>query len=121
MWCPWVSCVFGELQYQLLLATLWENGNEPGSFTPEPEPLIPYGRPLPPAPPHAELPGVDKSRPPVWMVRVELGQALMRGEKLMEPTTAPGWGPDLGQVRRHINGKILHVLWYLVPDSCSLS
>jgi len=98
IWCPWVRCVTGELQYELLLGIFWENAYEPCSFGPEDAPLYPFGRPLPPAPPQTKVLGVDKSQAPRWKVDVHIRTLYGAAEKLPPPGYRTGCGPDLGRV-----------------------
>lgn len=88
----------GELQYELLLGIFWENLSEPASFGDPVEPLFPYGRPLPPAPPQTQVLGVDKSKPPTWKVDVNVRSVNAVAEKLPPVLHTPGCGPDLGRV-----------------------
>ena len=55
VWVPWVSAVFGTLQYELLLGACLENMAERGSFAPRQPPRVPVGRRPPPAPPQPEV------------------------------------------------------------------
>lgn len=98
VWCPWVKCMFGELQYELLLAIFWENMYEPSTFGPRKEPLFPFGRPLPPAPPQTQVLGVDKSQPPKWKVDVNVRSLHGSAERLPSMLHSLGCGPDLGRV-----------------------
>ena len=95
-----MRCIFGELQYELLLAIFWENAYEPCSFGAE-EPLaFPFGRVKPPLPPQTTVLGVDKSLPPNWKFDVHIKSVYGVAEKLPPHGFLPlGYGPDLGRVR----------------------
>lgn len=44
MWWPWASAVWGEVQFELMMAILWENMAEPCSFGPQRPPPFPIGQ-----------------------------------------------------------------------------
>lgn len=46
VWWPWASAVWGEVQFELLMAVLWENMAEPCSFGPQRPPPFPIGKSL---------------------------------------------------------------------------
>lgn len=98
VWIPWANCIAGEVQYQLVLACLWENAYEPSSFGPTPPMWHPIGTPLPKHPPQPEVLGVDRSSPPVWEVEVNIMCISGLMEKVPLPTSAPGCGPKLAKV-----------------------
>lgn len=97
-----MRCIFGELQYELLLAIFWENAEEPCSFGEEQVPQFPIGKPKPPAPAPKTVLGVDKSVPPNWKFDVHIQSVYGVAEKLPpahQPLGSPiGYGPDLGRV-----------------------
>ncbi len=43
IWWPWASAVWGEVQFELMMAILWENLAEPCSFGPKRPPPFPIG------------------------------------------------------------------------------
>ncbi len=97
-----MRCIFGELQYEQLLAIFWENAEEPCSFGEEQAPQFPIGKPKPPTPAQKTVLGVDKSLPPNWKFDVHIKSVYGVAEKLPpahEPLGSPiGYGPDLGRV-----------------------
>lgn len=44
VWWPWASAVWGEVQFELMMAVLWENMAEPCSFGPQRPPPFPIGQ-----------------------------------------------------------------------------
>ena len=44
VWWPWASAVWGEVQFELMMAVLWENMAEPCSFGPPQPPPFPIGK-----------------------------------------------------------------------------
>lgn len=111
----------GELQYELLLAILWENACEPCSFGPREEPLFPFGRPLPPAPPQTQVLGVDKTQPPFWKVEVNVQSVYGGSEKLPPALFALGCGPDLGKVHSHtMPTDLRHICQPVFCDQCPI-
>ncbi|DBA93880.1 TPA: hypothetical protein ACH3X3_013925 [Trebouxia sp. C0006] len=100
VWWPWASAVWGEVQFELVMAILWENMAEPCSFGPQRPPPFPIGKPLPPQPPAPETLGVDKSKTPQWEVVVNVHSISLIMEKLPPfGYEALGSGPDLGTVK----------------------
>jgi hypothetical protein len=99
VWLPWVRAVFGELQYELVLAALWENAAEPPTFAPCPPPYNPIGQPLPPMPPEPVLLGVDKTQPPRWHCEVCVHKFISDVEALLRDSILSGSGASLGLVR----------------------
>ncbi|KAL0042783.1 hypothetical protein WJX79_011021 [Trebouxia sp. C0005] len=100
VWWPWASAVWGEVQFELMMAILWENMAEPCSFGPQRPPPFPIGKPLPPQPPAPETLGVDKSKTPQWEVVVNVHSISLIMEKLPPfGYEALGSGPDLGTVK----------------------
>lgn len=98
VWIPWASAIAGEVQYQLVLACLWENAYEPSTFG-RPVPMWhPVGVRLPKHPPQPEVLGVDRSRSPVWEVEVHIHAISWLMEKLPLQDSKPGCGPDLAKV-----------------------
>lgn len=97
---PWASAIFGEAQYQLCLAVLWENACEPGSFGPLSPMWHPIGTPLPPQPPQPDVLGVDHSVAPTWEVDAHIGDLSFVMEKVATPASTPGTGPKLCKVSR---------------------
>lgn len=98
IWCPWVRCVIGELQYELMLGIFWENMEELSSFGTEDPPLFPYGKTPRPAPPQSKVLGVEKSKVPVWKYEFNIHALYGVSEKLPPPNYAFGLGPELGKV-----------------------
>eukprot|EP00951_Prasinocladus_malaysianus_P010282 scaffold75395_cov43-Prasinocladus_malaysianus.AAC.1 len=69
--CPEVACVFGEIQYGLLMAILFENlGEQPLLAPPRPSPYGKPGTPYAAAQPLVKVLGVDPHIPPKWEVEV---------------------------------------------------
>ncbi len=99
VWLPCVRAVFGELQYELVLAALWENAAEPPTFAPRPPPYSPIGQPLPPTPPEPVLLGVDKTQSPLWQCEVCVHKFVSDVEALLRDSTPSGSGASLGLVR----------------------
>lgn len=98
VWWPWASAVWGEVQFELMMAILWENLAEPCSFGPRAKPPFPIGKPLPSQPPAPDTLGVDKTQTPRWQVVVNVHSISLIMEKLPPLDYGLGAGPDLGTV-----------------------
>ncbi|KAL3144165.1 hypothetical protein ABBQ32_003949 [Trebouxia sp. C0010 RCD-2024] len=102
VWWPWASAVWGQIQFELMMAVLWENLAEPCSFGPQRPPPFPIGKskPLPSQPPVPESLGVDKSKTPKWEVVVHVHNISLIMEKLPPMGyQSLGAGPDLGTLK----------------------
>ncbi|KAK9808775.1 hypothetical protein WJX72_003363 [[Myrmecia] bisecta] len=99
IWFPWVSAVFGEAQYSLLMAIIWSNMAEACSFGPKPKLWHPIGKALPPQPPQPERLGVDPEVQPSWEVEVNVRSIGVIVESPPGPDDGVGSGPALAQVQ----------------------
>ncbi|CAD7705163.1 unnamed protein product [Ostreobium quekettii] len=85
VWWPRVRAVFGDLQFNLLMAVLYENANESNSFEPPPPHIVLPGEHLPPAPPPPETLGISVCSTLEWELDIHFAQFSVLAEKESSP------------------------------------
>lgn len=78
---PYLSAVFGEIQYTLLMGLIYDNSCEPCSFSPPPPHKLRPGFPQPIPPLAPKTLGLDEAAVPWWEIVVRVPDALIAVEK----------------------------------------